>query len=80
MESPDLPSRSSAGEECLGHDGTLKLLESWREILRGHHVKADSEISHSTITVSVGPQYEGNISRSARGGVKVKQGIRNVLF
>ena len=63
MESPDLPSRSSAVEECLGHDGTLKLLEKWREILGERQVRDDDEINRNTITVSVGPQFEGDMSR-----------------
>ena len=59
MESFELPSR----EECLGHEGTLKLLESWREILRERQLKDDDEIRNNTITVSVGPQFEADMSR-----------------
>ena len=39
------------------------MLERWREILREREVKDDDEISNNTITVSVGPQFEGDISR-----------------
>ena len=60
----ELKSRSSSGEKCLGHEGTLHLLESWREILEERQVRGDDEISRNTITVSVGPQYEGEISRN----------------
>ena len=63
METSELPSTSSAGEDCLSHEGTLKLLESWREILRERQVRDDDEISNNTITVSVGPQFEGDIPR-----------------
>ena len=59
MESSEL--LSSVGE-CLGHEGTDNLLESWREILRERQVRDDDEISNNTITVSVGPQFEGDIS------------------
>ena len=55
MESSEL--LSSVGE-CLGHEGTLNLLESWREILRERQLKDDGEIRNNTITVSVGPQFE----------------------
>ena len=58
----ELSSRSLPGEDCLNHDGTINLLESWREILRERQVRDDAEISNNTITVSVGPQFEGNIS------------------
>ena len=54
---------SEVSEKCLGHKGTLNLLESWREILEERQVKDDDEISNNTITVSVGPQFEGDISR-----------------
>ena len=54
---------SSPGEYCLGHEGTLKLLESWREILRERQLKDDDEIRNNTITVSVGPQFEADIAR-----------------
>ena len=64
MESFELSSRSSTGEKCLGHEGTLNLLESWREILRDRQVRDDAEISNNNITVSVGPQFEGDMSRS----------------
>ena len=64
MELRELHSRSSSGEDCLGHEGTLNLLESWRKILRGRQVKADDEIRNNTITVSVGPQFEADITRS----------------
>ena len=50
--------------DCLGHEGTLNLLESWREILRERQVRDDEEIKNNNIIVSVGPQYEGDISRS----------------
>ena len=63
MESSKLSPRSSSGEDCLGHEGTLNLLERWREILRERQVRDDDEISNNTITVSVGPQFEGDISR-----------------
>ena len=53
----------SSGEKCLGHEGTLNLSESWREILEKRQVRDDDEINHNTITVSVGPQFEGDISR-----------------
>ena len=55
---------SSPGEECLGHEGTLNLLENWRKILGERQVRDDAEINNNTITVSVGPHYEGDISRS----------------
>ena len=66
MESLELSPRSSSGEdeECLGHDGTLNLLESWREILVERQVRNDDDINHNTITVSVGPQFEGDMSIS----------------
>ena len=65
MESSEpSPRFSSTGENCLGHEGTLKLLESWREILREIHLKTDDEIRNNTITVSVGPQFEADITRS----------------
>ena len=54
---------SSPGEGCLGHEGTLKLLESWREILRERQLKDDDEIRNNTITLSVGPQFEEDIAR-----------------
>ena len=63
MESCELSPISSTGEKCLGHEGTLALLESWKEILRERKVKDDAEINNNNITVSVGPQYEGNIPR-----------------
>ena len=75
MESPDLPSRSSAGEECLGHAGTLKLLESWREILGERRVRDDDEINRNTITVSVGPQFEADISR-----IQIKENRFTTLY
>ena len=53
---------SEISKKCLGHEGTLNLLESWREILRERQVRDDDEISNNTITVSVGPQFEGDIS------------------
>ena len=62
MEPSELSSRSSTGEECLRHEETLNLLESWREILEERQVMGDDEISNNTITVSVGPQFEGDIS------------------
>ena len=54
---------SLTGEDCLGHEGTLNLLESWREILRERQLKDDDEIRNNTITVSVGPQFEADMSR-----------------
>ena len=60
MESYELSPRSSTGEQCLGHEGTLNVLESWREILRVRQLRDDDEISNNTITVSVGPQFEGD--------------------
>ena len=60
MESAKLSFGSPAGEECLGHEGTLSLLESWRKILRERQVKADDEIRNNTITVSVGPQFKAS--------------------
>ena len=51
--------KPSTGENCLGHEGTLKLLKSWNAILGERQVKDDDEINHNTITVSVGPQFEG---------------------
>ena len=63
MESSKLSPRSSTGEECLGHEGTLNLLETWKEILEERQVRDDDEINHNTITVSVGPQFEGDMSR-----------------
>ena len=62
MEPSELSTPS--GEDCLGHEGTLGLLESWREILSERQVKADDEIRNNTITVSVGPQFEADITRS----------------
>ena len=70
MESSKLSPRSSTGEECLGHEGTLSLLERWREILGERQVKDDAEISNNNITVSVGPQFEGDISRCLNNGVE----------
>ena len=64
MELSELSSRSPSGAECLGHEGTLKLQESWKEILRERKVKTDDEIRNNTITVSVGPQFEADITRS----------------
>ena len=55
---------SSSGEECLGHDETLNLLESWRETLGERQVKDENESNNNTITVSVGPQFEADISSS----------------
>ena len=66
MESSDLSAGTPTGEDCLGHEGTLKLLESWREILRERQVKTDDEIRNNTITVSVGPQFEADITRSEK--------------
>ena len=63
MESSEPSARSSNPEECLGHEGTFNLQQSWREILRGRQVKADEEINNNTITISVGPQFEGDMSR-----------------
>ena len=63
MESSKLSPRSSTGEECLGHEGTLNLLETWKEILRKRLLRDDDEISSHTITVSVGPQFEVDLSR-----------------
>ena len=62
MELPELSSRSPSGAECLGHEGTLKLQESWKEILRERRVRDDDEIRNNTITVSVGPQFEADIA------------------
>ena len=59
METCELLSRSLPREKCLGHDGTLNLLESWREILEERQIRDDDEISKNTITISVGPQFEG---------------------
>ena len=64
MESSKLSPRSSTGEKCLGHEGTLNLLETWKEILEERQLRDDDEISSNTITVSVGPQFEGDISKS----------------
>ena len=64
MELRELHSESLAVEECLGHKGTLGLLENVREILSERQVKADDEIRNNTITVSVGPQFEADITRS----------------
>ena len=64
IDSSELASGSSAGRECLGHDGTLKLLASWREILGERQVRDEDEMNNNTITVSVGPQYEGDMSES----------------
>ena len=63
MESTEPSASSSNPEECLGHEGTLNLQNSWREILRGRQIKADEEINNNTITISVGPQFEGDMSR-----------------
>ena len=52
--------------KCLGHEGTLNLLENWREILRERQVRDDDEISQHTITVSVGPQFEGKNFQNSR--------------
>ena len=60
----EISSRSSSGEECLGHDETLNLLESWRETLGERQVKDENESNNNTITVSVGPQFEADISSS----------------
>ena len=62
MELPELSSRSPSGAECLGHEGTLKLQESWKEILRERQIRDDDEIRNNTITVSVGPQFEADIT------------------
>ena len=48
--------------KCLGHEGTLNLLQNCRAILEERKVRDDDEISNNTITVSVGPQFEGDIS------------------
>ena len=61
MEFSKLSTRFTAVEDCLGHEGTLKLLKNWKEILRERQVKADDEIRNNTITVSVGPQFEADI-------------------
>ena len=50
-------------EKCLGHDGTLDMMESWREILEERQVRDDAEINKNNIIVCVGPQYEGVISK-----------------
>ena len=63
MESSELSPTFSAEENCLGHEGTLHVQESWREILVERQVRDDDEISNNTITVSVGPQFEGELSR-----------------
>ena len=63
MDSSKLSPRSSSGENCLGHEGTLHVQETWREILVERKVRDDDEINHNTITVSVGPQFEGDMSR-----------------
>ena len=65
MESSELSSRYSTEEECLRHEETLKLLESWKKTLEDRHVIDDDEMSNNTITVSVGPQFEGKTSRIA---------------
>ena len=62
MESTELSAETPTGEDCLGHEGTLKLLESWREILRERQLKDDDEIRNNTITLSVGPQFEADLS------------------
>ena len=64
MDSSEFSTRSSAPEECLGHEGTLNLQKSWREILKDRKLKDDDEIRNNTITVSVGPQFEADITRS----------------
>ena len=56
--------KPSTGENCLGHEGTLKLLKSWNAILGERQVKDDDEINRNTITVSLGPQFEGLMFRS----------------
>ena len=68
---------SSAEDKCLGHDGTLNMLQSLRKILAERKVKDDEEISTNTITVSVGPQFEGDISRIYVNKVVIK---RSFLF
>ena len=70
MESSEFSSRSSAGEKCLGHEGTLDLLERWSEILGERQVRDDDEISNNTITVSVGPQFQENIPEYQYSSVK----------
>ena len=50
---------SEVFEKCLGHGGTLGLLESWREILAERQVRDDDEINNNIITVSVGPSVSG---------------------
>ena len=62
MESSELSSRYSTEEKCLRHEETVNLLESCRKILEERQVRDDDEISNNTITVSVGPQFEGDIS------------------
>ena len=62
MEFSKLSTRFTAVEDCLGHEGTLKRLKNWKEILRERQVKADDEIRNNTITVSVGPQFKGDIA------------------
>ena len=47
--------------DCLGHSGTLNLRDSYERILQDREVSEN--ISENTITVNIGPQYEGDISR-----------------
>ena len=51
--------RLPPGPDCLGHTGTLNLRETYDKILQDREVTED--ISRNTITVNIGPQYEGNI-------------------
>ena len=62
MESFELSAGFSFVQNCLGHEGTLNLLERWREIRRERQLKDDDEIRNNTITVNVGPQFEADIA------------------
>ena len=48
----------SMEKSCLGHYGTLKLLERWKKILSERQIVGDDNIRNNHITVNVGPQFE----------------------
>ena len=50
--------RSNHGEGCLGHDGTLKMIESWEKILSERQTVGEDVIRNNKITVNVGPRFE----------------------
>ena len=50
--------RLPPGLDCLGHNGTLNLRESYERILQDREVTED--ISKNTITVNIGPQYDNS--------------------